>query len=139
MAFPKRWSFKVLTTKLRVVLDTFWVMALLDKYLYQRPTYRLLEDLRQSLEIDIAQGTVTGGFKRLAALFEPLYQEIRERNISESLWNADETRWMVFVEMEGKQGYKWYLWLFRSQSTVIYVLDPSRSAKVPQGLSALQI
>ena len=33
-------------------------------------------------------------------------------------------------ELEGKQGYKWYLWVFRSQSTVVYVLDPSRAAEV---------
>lgn len=111
---------------------SFWVMVLLDKFLFQRPTYRLLEQLRLTLELDISQGTVTGGLKRLAPLFAPLYEALCARNVSESLWNADETRWLVFVEMEGKQGYKWYLWLFRSQTTVVYVLDPSRSAAVPQ-------
>ena len=49
------------------------------------------------------------------------------------MWHADETRWLVFEEKEGKQGYKWYLWVFRSESTVVYVLDPSRAAEVPEG------
>ncbi len=108
-----------------------WVTILLDKFLYQRPTYRLLAELRQTLNLDISQGTVTGGLKRFGPLFEPLYEMLITQNVSESLWNADETRWLVFEEMEGKQGYKWYLWVFRSETTVVYVLDPTRSASVP--------
>jgi transposase len=110
-----------------------WVTLLLDKYLYQRPTYRYLQELSQTLNLDISQGTVTGGLKRLSPLFEPLYELLIGQNVSESLWHADETRWLVFEEMEGKQGYKWYLWVFRSESTVVYVLDPSRAAEVPEG------
>lgn len=87
---------------------SFWVLALLDKFLFQRPTYRLLEQLRLTLELDIPQGTVTGGLKRLAPLFEPLYEALCARNVSESLWHADETRWLVFVEMEGKRGQAAY-------------------------------
>jgi transposase len=108
-----------------------WVTLLLDKYLYQRPTYRFLSELRQTLNVDIAQGTVIGGLKRLSPLFEPLYEKLIEQNVSEWLWHADETRWLVFEEVEGKQGYKWYLWVFRSERTVVYVLDPTRSAAVP--------
>ena len=33
----------------------------------------------------------------------------------------------VFVPMEGKEGYGWWLWLVKSLDTVIYLLDPSRS------------
>lgn len=111
---------------------SFWVMVLLDKFLFQRPTYRLLMDLRLTQGLDIPQGTVTGGLKRLTPLFEPLYEAIIIKNRSDSRWHADETRWLVFVELEGKQGHKWYLWVFRSQTTVVYVLDPSRSASVPK-------
>jgi transposase len=46
----------------------------------------------------------------------------------------DETRWVVFVEIEGKKGYRWYMWAAVTQRTVCYVLDPSRSSKVPQAL-----
>ena len=111
---------------------SFWVMVLLDKFLFQRPTYRLLTELWVTQDLRISQGTVTGGLKRMVALFEPLYEMLIEKNVSEALWHADETRWSVFEELLGKQGYRWYLWVFRSPSSVVYVLDPSRSASVPE-------
>ena len=45
----------------------------------QRPTYRLLEDLRGH-GLDLAQGTVTDGVQRLAPLFTPLYETLIERS-----------------------------------------------------------
>jgi len=109
-----------------------WVMILIDKYLFQRPTYRLLLEL-ETYGLAMAQGTVTDGLRRLAPLFEPLVQGILARNLEEKHWHADETRWLVFVEVDGKEGYRWYLWVFRSPSAVIYRLDPSRSASVVEG------
>ena len=108
-----------------------WVLVLLDKFLFQRPTYRLLLDLRLSYGLDIAQGTVTEGLKRLVPLFEPLYQGIVARNLADSRWHADETRWLVFEEVEGKSGHKWYLWVLLSRSTVVFKLVPSRASEVP--------
>jgi transposase len=46
----------------------------------------------------------------------------------------DETRWMVFVEIEGKTGYRWWLWVVVTQQTVCYLVDPSRSSEVPRAL-----
>ncbi|MFH1567537.1 MAG: IS66 family transposase [Gemmatimonadota bacterium] len=111
---------------------SFWVLVLLDKFLMQHPTYRLLTNLGLTSGLDVSPGTVTDGLKRLMPLFEPLYEAIISRNISESRWHADETRWMVFAEHEGKQGHRWYLWVFRSISTVVFRLDPSRSSEVPK-------
>lgn len=111
---------------------SFWVHVLLDKFLFQRPTYRLLTELRTCHELDVSQGTVTDGLKRLAPLFEPLYQEMARLNTTEHHWHADETRWLVFAEVEGKIGNRWYLWVFRSSSTVVYTLAPTRSADVPR-------
>jgi transposase len=108
-----------------------WVLVLLDKFLFQRPTYRLLLDLRLSYGLDIAQGTLTAGLKRLVPLIEPLYQGIVVRNLADTRWHADETRWLVFEEVEGKAGHKWYLWAFLSSSTVVFKLDPSRASEVP--------
>jgi len=108
-----------------------WVLLLLDKFLFQRPTYRLLLDL-QLHQLHLAQGTVTDGLKRLSPLFEPLYEALITRNVSESRWHADETRWLVFEQIEDKQGHKWYLWAFLSASTVVFKLSPSRSAEVPK-------
>lgn len=108
-----------------------WVTLLLDKFLFVRPTYRLLADLKTH-GLDLAQGTLTDGLQALAPLFVPLYQALIDQNLQEDRWHADETRWLVFAATEGKVGYKWYLWVFRSPSTVVYKLDESRSAKVPK-------
>lgn len=44
----------------------------------------------------------------------------------------DETRWMVFVEVEGKANHRWYLWVVITSDTAVYLLEPTRSAAVPR-------
>lgn len=109
-----------------------WVTILLDKYLYHRPTARLLEDLR-SHGLDLSAGTITGDLKQLAILFEPLYQGLVDRNRLQALWNADETRWPVFQVVADKVGHRWYLWLFESKDSVVFTLDKGRAHDVPEG------
>jgi len=109
-----------------------WVEVLLDKYLYARPTNRLCQDF-QALGLAIAQGTLTGGLQQLRPLFEPLMAALLEKQLSERLFHGDETRWQVFEEVEGKIGYRWYLWLTQSASVVYYRVAPGRGADVPKG------
>jgi len=52
--------------------------------------------------------------------------------MAEELFHNDETRWEVFVEMEGKVGTRWYLWVTRSKSVIYFILDPSWSVDVPR-------
>jgi transposase len=106
-----------------------WVTVLLEKYLYQRPINRLLESFKD-IEFDMAAGTIGDGLKRLAPLFEPVLQQIIQRNQTERHLHSDETRWQVFEFIEGKKSYRWYMWVFISDSTVVYILDPSRAASV---------
>jgi len=109
-----------------------WVNVLLSKFSYGQPTHRLLcEWSDQGLRL--SQGTVTDGLRQLAPLFEPLGQAWSKQLRAQSHWHADETRWEVFVEREGKVGHRWYLWVFQAQDVVQFVLDPSRSARVPAG------
>jgi transposase len=108
-----------------------WVEILLDKFVSQRPTERLLEQWRL-LGLDLAAGTVTGGLQRLEPLFEPLYEALIARQQQADYWQGDETRWRVFVDQEGKVGHQWWLWVFLTQDTVVFVLDVSRSRRVPQ-------
>jgi transposase len=110
---------------------SIWVTVLLDKFLYHRPTARLLDDLR-SHGLDLSAGTITDDLKRLAFLFEPLYQELINRNRTLALWNADETRWPVFQVVAGKVGYRWYMWLFESKDAVVFTLDKGRAHEVPE-------
>jgi transposase len=108
-----------------------WVTILLDKYLFQRPTYRLIEDLRTQ-GLDLSQGTITDGLQRLLPLLEPLYEALVKHSREQTLWHADETRWLVFATVEGKVGHRWYLWVFHAAKVVVFVLDPGRSHEVPE-------
>lgn len=108
-----------------------WVEILLDKFVSQRPTERLLEQW-QLRGLDLAAGTVTGGLQRLEPLLAPLYEALIARQRQADYWQGDETRWRVFVETEGKVGHQWWLWVFLSADTVVFVLDVSRSRRVPQ-------
>jgi transposase len=110
---------------------SIWVTILLDKYLFYRPTYRLLADWA-TLGLDLSLGTVTDGLKHLVPLFEPVYEALVKRSQGQTLWHADETRWLVFVILEGKVGYRWYLWVFHSSDVVIFILAAGRSHDVPE-------
>lgn len=106
-----------------------WSTVLLDKYLYGRPSERLLQDLGAH-GLEMAPGTLAGGLQKIAPLFEPIDQALLQKLRSQTHWHADETRWAMFVLIEGKVGYRWYLWVFHSKEVVHYVLDPSRAAQV---------
>ena len=38
----------------------------------------------------------------------------------------------MFVVLEGKEGYGWWLWVVSGPDTVVYLLDASRSHAVPE-------
>jgi transposase len=109
-----------------------WVEILLAKYFNHQPTERLLAAWKL-LGLDLAASTVNAGLERLQPLFLPIYQALQERNRLSAYQQADETRWLVFVEKDGKQGHRWWLWVFNGEDTVVYVLDPCRSHDVPEG------
>lgn len=107
------------------------VELLLDKYLCYRPTYRLLADL-QTRDLDLALGTVTDALHRLLPLFEPVYEALAAHSRQQPLWHGDETRWRVFATVEGKVGFRWYLWVFHAAEVVVFVLAQGRAHDVPE-------
>jgi transposase len=109
-----------------------WVEILLDKFFSHRPTERLLSQW-QLLGLDVAAGTVAGGLKQIEPLFTPLYDALLKRNAESPFAQADETRWMVFIDWDGKVGYRWWLWVFLGTDTVVFRLDSTRSHDVPEG------
>jgi len=109
-----------------------WVALLIDKYLFQRPTYRWLADLRLTQGLAIAQGTLTDGLQRLLPLFEPVREAIVAKSLRATHWHADETGWPVYVKREGKAGYRWQLWVFQSKETAVFQVEPRRNGKVVQ-------
>jgi transposase len=114
-----------------IVGVSVWVEVLLDKFLFYRPTYRLLAEW-QTRGLDLSLGTLTDGLQRLLPLFEPVYKALLEHNQQQKHWHADETRWLVFATVEGKVGYRWYLWVFHSPQAVVFVLSSGRAHDVPE-------
>lgn len=112
-----------------------WTTVLLDKFLYGRPSSRLLDDLRGH-GLRMSAGSLAGGLRRIASLFAPLQAPWLKKLRSEPHWHADETRWEVFCDHEGKQNHRCYLWVFQSRSALYYVVDPTRSASVPKTVLA---
>ena len=108
---------------------SLFVEILLDKYFTYRPTERLLNAWRL-LGLDLAPGTITDGLRRLEILLRPIYEALKQRNPQGDLHQGDETRWPVFVPLEGKEGHGWWLWVVKGLDTVIYLLDPSRGHTV---------
>ena len=106
-----------------------WTSVLLDKFAYGRPSQRLLQDLADH-GLNMAPGTLAGGLQAIAPLFKPVDDALLAKLRTEPYWHADETRWAVFVEILGKIGHRWYMWVFQSCSVVHYVVDESRAAEV---------
>jgi transposase len=109
-----------------------WVEILLGKYFSHQPIERQLGAWRLR-GLDLAAGTINGGLERLEPLFQPLYQALLTHSAQAGFAQADETRWLVFIEQEGKISHRWWLWVFLTEDTVVFRLDPSRSHDVPEG------
>jgi len=108
---------------------SIWALLLLNKYEYKQPLNRSLEQLSCS-GLSLAMGTITDGFQKLVSLFSPVYDAIIKRNLEADHWHADETRWKVFEQIEGKNTNNWYLWIFKNKETVLFKIAPTRSSQV---------
>lgn len=106
--------------------NSLWVYLITQKFLHGVPTNRTLKDL-SLYGFSLAEGTVTGGLEVINGLLDSLYQGIVDHCRGADLWNADETTWRIFDS--GKK--RWWLWLIASNDAVAYILDPSRSKRVP--------
>jgi len=112
--------------------NSVWTYFLLQKFWHGHPLHRIIQNLA-SHNLEVSAGTIIGGFMRLLGLFIKIYRMIIDRSLLDKHWHADETGWKVFEPLEGKANNRWFLWIFRSNSTAVYVMNPSRSAKVVEG------
>jgi hypothetical protein len=101
------------------------------KYKYQLPLERIL-GLAQDCGLTLSAGTVCGIWQKLEPLFDPLYLAIIEATRQSGQWLMDETRWEVFVSVEGKASHRWWVWVVVSPISRVYLLKASRGAKVPE-------
>jgi len=105
-----------------------WTDFLISKYQFHLPIERQLFEMQQA-DIDIKPGTVFYGLKKIYYDYlEIIHEVLNEEMRKASRLHADETRWYVFLDGHKKL---WYMWGFRSEKMVLFVLDPTRAADVP--------
>jgi len=111
--------------------NSLWVWILVQKFLHGMPQNRVLKQL-SLWGLSLPAGTVTGGCRVINDLLEPLFDVLLNHCRGADFWNADETTWRIF----GQDKQRWWFWLIASEDTVVYLLDPSRSKKVPNDFFA---
>ena len=103
----------------------------MDKYLFDRPTYRLLAE-RRTLDLDVSLGTITDGRQRLVPLVEPIYEALAAHSRCQPLGHGDQTRGQVFATVEGTVGGRWYLEVVPSADVVVVILAAGRARDAPE-------
>ena len=109
---------------------SIWEAVLLNKFRYCQPTNRLVNQYAE-LGLPISPGSIAGGLKILKNLFQPVYDALYIRQMTEDRFHNDESGWKVFESVEGKIGNRWWLWVSRSASVVFFQIAPGRGADVP--------
>ena len=109
---------------------SIWAAVLLQKFGYCQPTNRLLAQYAE-LGLPISAGSIAGGLKVLKNLLEPVYEELKNQQMTEDMFHSDESSWKVFESIDGKIGNRWWLWVSRSASVVFFQIAPGRGTDVP--------
>lgn len=108
-----------------------FVDVLISKYQAHQPVERWLLEWRQN-DLDLAKGTVFDGLRRIEPLLQPVHQAILTRTATAEVSQADETRWLMFEEIEGEARQQWWMWVFLGVDAIGYRLDSTRSHDVPE-------
>jgi len=103
-----------------------------EKHVLGRPVHRIVQALAAD-GFDVAADTLCGALKQVAPLIAPWAEAIAAHGRQAGHVHADETSWQVFEDIEDKDGHQWWLWVFVTDSTTVFVMDTSRSAGVAAG------
>ena len=103
-----------------------------EKHVLGRPVHRIVQALAAD-GLDVAAGTLCGALKQVAPLIAPWAEAIAAHGRTAGHVHADETSWQVFEDIEDKDGHRWWLWVFVTDATTVFVMDTSRSAEVAAG------
>ncbi len=100
-----------------------WVHLLLEKFAAHHALGNVLDQLGR-YDLTLPPGTVSEGLRRLTPLLQPIYQAFLQRNALSAYNQADETRWLVFVNWDGKTGHRWWLWAYLGEDSVVFRIAP---------------
>ena len=103
-----------------------------EKHVLGRPVHRIVQALAAD-GLEVAPGTLCGALKQVAPLIAPWAEAIAAHGRTAGHVHADETSWQVFEDIEDKDGHRWWLWVFITSETTVFVMDTSRSAGVAAG------
>lgn len=111
----------------------FWIQVLLDKYAYGLPLERQLKRMNAQ-GLQIASGALADGLLRIAPMLEALYELMVQKIAFEKLVHGDETRWYNWASRYDasriEEKARGYLWGLFSPLFHVFIIDPSRGAKV---------
>jgi transposase len=113
---------------------SFWVQVLLKKFEFKQPLQRIVDEL-QTLELNVSPGTLSGGLQKIGPMLQPLVGQFVLRARQGEHWHMDETRWPMFVLVEGADNSskkKWWAWVVVGQDATAFLLEPTRSGDVPE-------
>ena len=110
----------------------FLARLLHEKYVLGRPVHRVVSALAAE-GLEVAPGTLIGELRQIAPLLAPWAQAIAAHGRQAGHAHCDETSWQVFEDVADKENHRWWLWVFVTPDTTVFVMDPSRSAQVAAG------
>ncbi len=97
-----------------------------EKHVLGRPVHRIVQALAAD-GLDVAAGTLCGALKQVAPLIAPWAAAIAAHGRTAGHVHADETSWQVFEDVAGKDGHRWWLWVFAApRGAVLYRLRSRR-------------
>jgi len=103
---------------LRVLVFTAWL-----HYLVGVSVNNLVKMLAVFSSFTISAGGLTQAWKNLAALLEPLYNDLGQKIAQSALLHADETGWRL-------NGSTFWLWCFATKESCYYLITKSRGSPV---------
>ena len=111
----------------------FWIEVLVNKYAFALPLTRQVQ-MMQLEGLQVSAGVLSDGLLKLLLRLRPLYELLQAQIAFEKLVHADETRWRNWAgryQLEGQaaKAEQW-LWGFFSARYHVFVIAPSRGAKV---------
>ena len=105
---------------------------MISKYVDHLPFYRQVQMFKRE-GVKLPESTISGWFKAVCKLLEPLYHEIHKQVLASGYINADETPIPVQSSNKPEATHTGYHWFYHSPEVKLVVIDyqKSRSAQGP--------